>query len=254
MNQRKEHIELVKEKEYDPFLDIKCKNCGEPIPAKDLNINKTLAKCNDCGSVFTFEDDLFFGGRRGRPEFVMPEGTEVLKLLTSMEIELDWFKSMKRSNIAFEVMFTVLWNTLLFGMMIAMIVGGAGISVLFLTIHLVVGLGLAYRLLGKFINKTLIKINKDRISLEHGPIKQFTKKERLIKSSDIQQLYVSEYFTNVKVNDRPQKAYGLYAILSNNKKIRLINDCNKETALYLEQEIERYLNIEDSEISGELTE
>lgn len=239
---------------YDPFLSLHCKNCDATISADNININKTLAKCDNCGSVFGFEDDVFFQNRRGRPEIVMPEGVEVLNLLTSMEIELSWFKSMKRSSIAFEVMFTVLWNVMLFGIIIGMLVSGMGFPLLFLSIHLIVGLGLAYRLFSKFINKTKITINNRGINIEHGPLKSFSRKNLNIKQQDLSQLYVSEYTTNIEINDQPQRAYGLFAILKGDKKIRLIKDCNKETALYLEQEIERHLEIEDYTVRGEIKE
>ena len=160
---------------YDPFLSLECKNCNAAISTDNINVNKTLAKCDNCSSVFGFEDDVFFQNRRGRPEIVMPEGVEVLNLLSSMEIELSWFKSMKRSSIAFEVMFTVLWNVMLFGIIIGMLVGGAGFPLLFLSIHLVVGLSLAYRLFSKFINKTIIKVNSFGINIEHGPLKSFSR-------------------------------------------------------------------------------
>lgn len=241
-----------KYKDYDPFLALKCKKCGEDIPSQNVNINKTLAKCDSCGSMFTFEDDVFFENKRGRPEFIMPEGIEVLKLLTSMEMEMSWFRSMKRSNLAFEIMFTVLWNVIVLGMVAAMVAGGAVINLIFLAIHLLVGLTLGYRLLAKFINKTNIIIDDTTIKLEHGPLKMTGKRDLIIENKNVEQLYVSEYVTNVQKNGQPVRAFGLYLILKNRKKIQLVKDSNKESALYLEQEIERYLKIEDRSVRGEV--
>ena len=245
MAKKSEHVILEKYDHYDPFLSLNCKKCGENIPSENVNINKTLAKCDHCGSMFTFEDDVFFENRRGRPEFIMPVGIEVLKLLTSMEIEMSWFKSMKRSNLAFEVMFSVLWNVIVFGMVVAMIAGGAGINLAFLAVHLIVGLTLGYRLMSKFINKTTVIIDHQNIKLEHGPIKVPGKKNITIPNSQVRQLYVSEYLTNIESNGDRLKAFAVYLILVNGKKIQLVKDSNKESALYIEQEIERYLKIED---------
>ncbi len=250
----KEEVVLEKYKDYDPFLSLHCKNCNEPISSENVNINKTLAKCDHCGSMFTFEDDVFFENKRGRPEFIMPEGTEVLKMLTSMEIELSWFKSMKRSNIAFEVMFTVMWNVVLLAIAMGALAGGSLGVLLFLSVHLAVGLGMGYRLLSKFVNKTIINVNDDRIKLEHGPMKLFQKAGYNIKNEDVAQLYVTEYVTNMSKNNQPLKAFGLYLILKNGKRVQLLKDSNKETALYLEQEIERYLKIEDRPVRGEILE
>ncbi len=238
----------------DPFIHIHCKNCDEPIPTENINLNKTLAKCDHCNALFSFDDEIFFENRRGRPEFIMPEGTEVLELLSSLEIELSWFKSMKRSNIAFEVFFTVFWNFIVLTMLVAMLFAGGGIGILFLSVHLIVGLSLAYRLFSKFFNKTLIKISNRKINIEHAPFKLFMPKDTEIHSDDIAQLYVSEYFTGSSQNGKKLTSYGLYVILKSGKKIRIIKNCNKETALYLEQEIERYLKIEDKPVSGETVE
>jgi Fe-S cluster biosynthesis and repair protein YggX len=47
-------------------------------------------------------------------------------------------------------------------------------------------------------------------------------------------------------------AYGLYAIMHNGKKVKLLDQMNLETQLYLEQEIERFLRIKDKAIRGEV--
>ena len=252
MEKNEKYKTLEKYKDYDPFLSLHCKNCNEIIPSENVNINKTLAKCDHCNSMFSFEDDIFFENKRGRPEFIMPEGTEVLKLLDSMELEMSWFKSMKRSNIAFEVMFTVIWNLVILGVIMSMFLSGTFGGIIFLAIHLLVGVSLGYRLFSKFINKTLFNINKDRIKIEHGPLKAFLRKDMMIQNKDVSQLFVSEYVTNVQKNGRPVKAFGLYLILKSGKRIQLIKDSNKESALYIEQEIERYLKIEDRPVRGEI--
>lgn len=252
MNTERNHIQEEKYRDYDPFLNLKCKNCNEIIPSANININKTLAKCEHCERIFTFEDDVFFENKRGRPEFIMPEGTEILKLLSSMEIELSWFKSMKRSNIAFETMFTLLWNLFIVIIMVAMITTGSMGALFFLALHFVVGLGLGYRLFAKFINKTIININDSRVKMDHGPLKIGARKDHTIQNEDIEQLYVSEYVTNMSKNNQPIKSFGLYLILKSGKKLQLIKDCNKETALYIEQEMERYLKIKDKPVVGEI--
>lgn len=244
-------IEKLKYDSYDPFLSLQCKKCGEAIDSKDVNINKTIAKCNHCGSIFTFEDEVFFQNKRGRPEYIMPPGTEVLTLLSSMEIELDWFKSMKRSNIAFETMFTVLWNVITLVILVTMIMAGQGGIIIFLIAHLASGLGLAYNLMAKFINKTTINVDAEYLRITHGPLKTMRRNIE-IRKDNIKQFYVTEYSTNASKNGEPIKAYGLFAILNNNKRVRIIKDSNKETTQYLEQELENYLKIVDEPVKGEM--
>ena len=54
-------------------------------------------------------------------------------------------------------------------------------------------------------------------------------------------------------NGKSNYAFALYAIMKNGKKIKLIKGMNKETQLYLEQELERFLNIEDVHVSGSVS-
>jgi len=39
-------------------MNLPCVNCGEPIPAKNINIQKTLALCDHCGTVFDFSENV----------------------------------------------------------------------------------------------------------------------------------------------------------------------------------------------------
>lgn len=52
-------IRKIKYKATDR-LEIVCDNCGSRIPSNHVNINNSLAKCDECGSVFNLKDDLFF--------------------------------------------------------------------------------------------------------------------------------------------------------------------------------------------------
>ena len=92
------------------------------------------------------------------------------------------------------------------------------------------------------------------MKITHGPLKTRSKKDQTIGTEDIQQFYVSEYYTNMKQNDKPLKSYGLYAILESGEKIQILKDCSKDTALYLEQEAERFLKIKDEAVTGEVLE
>jgi hypothetical protein len=39
-------------------MNLRCVNCGEPIPAKNINIQKTLALCDHCETVFDFSENV----------------------------------------------------------------------------------------------------------------------------------------------------------------------------------------------------
>jgi len=238
-------IEKLKLRDKDR-ITISCDNCGNDIPAQNFNINSSLAKCDSCDTLFTLKDDSFFNNDRvGRPEMIMPEGTDVLTLHDSLDIRLDWLKSNPRSSLGFLTFFTVMWNGFLAIMASNFIAAGAVGNIAFLGIHLAVGLGLLYYILSIYLNYTDIIVTRDYIEIGQRPIKNPFKPTKTIPTRDIKQLYVTKYVSSTS-NNVANYAYALYADLgSNQRSIKLIDGMNKETQLYLEQEIERFLKIKD---------
>jgi len=237
-------------------LDLQCPQCNHAVNGSDININNTLAKCTNCNSLlFLDNDDNFFkrnnNRRNERPEMIIPEGTEIINLPSSLDIRINWFKSSNRSTLLFLSFFTVMWNIMLMPIAAGMISNGDILSLWPLAFHLAAGLGLAYTTLKVYINYTDIYVTKDSITIGQKPLKTPFSKDKMIPSADLTQLYVSKYMTG-STNGKTNYAYGLYAITKTGKKIKLVDRMNKETQLYLEQEIERYLDLEDKPVSGEI--
>ena len=242
----KEKVRLGKSEE----LDLVCDKCGTAIDGANININSSLAKCGNCNSVFNIKDDLFFlNDRKGRPEMIMPEGTDVLELSDSLDIRLDWLKSHPQGTLGFLTFFTVVWNGILAVALTGALVAGSFGIIAFMSLHLLVGIGLIYYLSTIYFNYTDIIVNESYIEISHRPVKNPFVRRKKIDIDELDQLYVSKYVAST-TNNTPNYAYALYAILkTNGRKIRLIKGMNRETQLYLEQEIERYLKIKDRHIS-----
>lgn len=235
-------------------LELVCDNCGSHIEGANININSSLAKCGKCNTVFSIKDDHFFQqDRKGRPEMIMPEGTDVLDLNGSLDIRLNWLKSHSRGALGFLTFFAIIWNGV-----IALVAGGALLSgayssLAFMSVHLLVGIGLIYYLASVYLNYTDVVVNESYINIDHRPIKNPFVRSKRIESKEIDQLYVTKYVSS-RSNGNPNYAYGLYAILkTNGKKIVLVKGMNRETQLYLEQEIERYLKINDRPVADAIT-
>ena len=128
---------------------------------------------------------------------------------------------------------------------------GAILSLLPMALHLAVGLGLMYFVLSKFINKTDIYVTEQDITITSTPLKNPFTKDIVIPTKNITQLYVTRYVSST-TNGVPNYAYALYAIADGNRRIPLIKGMNKETQLYLEQEIENFLDIDDEKVQGEV--
>jgi predicted Zn finger-like uncharacterized protein len=256
MSEHKEEKHLYKEPldfEQRKHHLLACPNCDNFVSADDINIDKTIAKCSSCNHVFNFEHQ-FEAGRKefdyGRPEMLIPEGLEVLKLRSELDIQINWFKATSKASFAFTAIFTIIWNLILLPFVVTAIASGAYHILLLTSAHLIVGLSMLYYLVSIFANTTSILVNKRTLEIKTTPLKSPLRKNVKLDIKEIKQLYVSRYVAS-KTNNKPNFSYALYAITNQNKRVQLLKGMTRETQQYLEQEIEKFLEIKDAKVSGE---
>jgi len=121
--------------------------------------------------------------------------------------------------------------------------------ILFPLFHVALGMGLSYYVLAGYFNKTIIDVDFNSITVRHGPIPFWGNQK--ISSKTITQLYCKrdEYFGSY----RGYSTFAVHAITSEQRNIKLLTGFdNSEQALFIEQEIEKLLNIEDKPVKGEI--
>jgi len=157
------------------------------------------------------DNDIFEGedNRRGRPEYFMPPGTEVLKLQEFLEIDLGR-KSKNGQAKWIQMFFALSWNAITTGILVFAISTMQLWLILFTITFMSAGLML------------------------------------LLQTS------VNKYFTGTVINGKRIMSYSLSAITKDNVSIRLVDESNLDTVLYLEQEIERFLDITDRPVKNEI--
>jgi len=251
MTDEQKGIHLTKKKLRVTSLDhVDCPQCGSLVHPSEININRSMGQCGSCKEVFVIDkNDLFIDERPGRPEMIMPEGTDVITLSDHMDVRINWRKSYSKSGLLGLTVFTLFWNIIVGLFVVSIIASGAVGSLIGISVHLAVGLGMFYWLASILVNYTDIIIRKDAITIDHYPLKNPFKRQKTIAGEDFEQFYVTKYVSST-TNDKPNYAYALYAITTTGSKVLIINGMNKETQLYLEQEIERYLQLPDQEVSG----
>lgn len=85
--------------------------------------------------------------------------------------------------------------------------------------------------------------------IRHGPIPAWG--NRKINPAEIKQVYSREKVSHGKHG--PNYSYEMHAATRSGKDIKLLAGLeNKEQALYIEQEIERYQRIKDEPVAGEI--
>jgi hypothetical protein len=121
--------------------------------------------------------------------------------------------------------------------------------IIFPLFHVALGMGLSYYVVAGYVNKTMIYVDFDSISIRHGPIPFWGNKD--VSSKTITQLYCKrdEHFGGY----RSYGTFAVHAITSERRNIKLLTGLDtSEQALFIEQEIEKFLNIEDKPVKGEI--
>lgn len=236
------------EKENKPQEVLKiCKVCQQG----DW-FNPTTGYCLRCSKPAKEEN---FSIRKFRPEIAKPEGVEVEKLGDSLVLKKGWYD---RELASFQFPFTVGWNTFLMIFLALWISdqqakgGFSNIDTLaFLSPFILVGVISAYYLLTTYLNYTTICVTKDSLSVKHRPL--FWLGNRTIPKSELEQLYVVKGST-IKSGGKKTHYYDLKAKLKNGGHHTLISSLpSTEVALFLEQQIEKYVGITDYVVEGEIS-
>ena len=230
-------------------IQICCPNCGQKVASDDINIAKAIAKCGACDTVFSFEKDL--KDLRHRPEIFMPEGIEMMEFRSELDITYAWRKV--KPIHPFEVIFGIFWNAIVLPFAFFAIASGEYFMLLALSLHLTVGLVFLYNIITKLFNHTYITVDDYNLAIEHGPFKvPFFYRDSYTDVNEIKQLYVKKYVQST-TNGTPNYAYSVNVIkVGEEEKTILKGIKNKQKALYFEQEIERFLNIQDRKVPNEV--
>ena len=133
--------------------------------------------------------------------------------------------------------FALFWNAFLAIFLLA----GAGF---FISIHALVGLGMAYYGLALLLNRSIITVDRQYLRVDHGPLPTFSK-NRELRSGDITQLYLKRSGT-VRSGNNVTQLYALRLQTRQGREVKLLGGIpDLLLGKKVEQEVEGYLEIED---------
>ncbi len=231
---------------------LDCPKCHHFISSNEIDLEHGTAECTSCGHTFDYGKKLRSDPHR-RPEMIMPESVEALKLTSMLEIVVDWYKSAPKRTVLTLVSGAFFWNLLIIPFAIFLAYHGSFLWLAFFAGHLMTGLYLVKQLLATFLNKSKITVDSSGIEISHSPIRTTLNKVRKIARRDIEQLFVVRYTQKFGRKDqRGVQAYALFVIMKNGDRIELLRGMDRSSQLYLEQEIEKYLGIKDTFVKGEI--
>jgi hypothetical protein len=231
-------------------MHVECRNCGETVSAEDINIDKLVAKCGACHSVFGFD---IAGGKsdtRKRTAIAMPKSMTVENQGGELVITHRWRNLVV---VIFLTIFTLVWNGMVWTFFSITLAEGLGLFAAFLSIFMVVGVGLAYLTLAIMLNSTEIRASSRRLTVKSGPLPFPGSVD--VHSEDIDQIWVEENISQSRSsNGRTSTSVHFPVFMrmqDGTKKTLLRYGQDSDMSLFLEQQIEMHLGIEDRAVRGE---
>lgn len=227
--------------------EIVCALCKAPIDAQNIDRRLAVARCTHCNGLTDISDTSLM--TQGRAEVPLPKGISIHQGNQKLQIVVRWFT----------------WSHL-------MTLGGTVIGPLiiyhffmnkkilaFLDTWVLLFIGASwlagfYAAIAKVINRTTVTIYSNVLRVRHWPILWFPMTTLI--SSDLEQIYCRKReVTKSSRNSNSSTTitvFDVVAVKTNGRTVDLMRSLEThESALFLEQEIERALDICDRPVGGE---
>ena len=226
-------------------MQVICNSCKSQITAENLDLKERIAKCTNCNHIFDFSDQLEGIVTSKREEVALPKGMVMNRDPIHLEIIRRWYGPMS-------VILTVLcfmWYAMFILHYGKGILEGNIFSITNGSFFAFIGLIIVYYTVAGYINSTHISAGRDFLIIKHKPLPWFGNKS--IPSQELDQLYskMSVY----RYRGRDHYSCEIRAKMKTKQDIKLLSKLTDTAqALFVEQEIERFLNIEDRPVEGEM--
>lgn len=220
-----------------------CKLCAAPIPEVDLNTQTGLAHCPQCDAVFNFTP-AFEADKPHAKTMDAPEGLTSTHDFDGLHLIYRW----RKGSLPVQVLAVALVNALVLWWLADAYrqhrLDQAAVGLVFLA----VGIWAIGSLLLTLLNRTHIRITVNQLTLRSGPLPVHS--QRVMAREQIKQVYVVQFKhgtgRHTHIRYRVQAALYDYADM-----ILVENVGSADDALYIEQQIERFLKIRDVRVAGE---
>lgn len=234
-----------------------CRNCGAGLEADRIDASLRVVTCSHCGSLHNIPTSRLdhqstdvTAGQRKKPEHAKPE---------NIEVTLPSRFKVQRTESSMEVTWAV--GRLFHGVVLVIIAVGVIHAALTSEVPflLILSAGLFYYAAVRIFNKHRIRVDSGRLQVTQGPLPWLG--VRNLDAKDVKQLFATERQTRVDSGSggsgnnrqpRVRKYYRLSANTHSNGSVTILSGISDPLqVLWLEQEIERVLDIQDEQVSGE---
>lgn len=230
-------------------MDIRCRRCGARIRADDVNIETMIANCRSCDAIFSLAAQFTLADKSApitRLDVPRPRCFTVEHLDGTLRIS--WRGS--KGGAIILLLVTLIWNGFA-SLWIFLAFSSAGHAAFALAAipHLLIGLWLGRLTLSNLLNTTRVEASASDLRVYNTPIS--ASNNLSIPRDSLRQFYCVEPGHHSRRG--PSGLCDLWAIKADGSSIAVLKSlADPEQALYLEQELERYLRIKDEPVDGEL--
>ena len=230
------------------LIELECRNCGGKLSPDDISEKLNVVRCQHCQSIYTLTSKTApsppAAELHEKPTVEMPRGFTVMQGERELEVTYRWFSPVH----LFLLFFAVAWNAFLVGWHTMAFETESFFMSLISVVHTGVGVGLAYLVVCGFVNRTIILVRNGTLSVRHTPLPWPGNTE--LEASSLKQLYAKEQVLQGKNGEHHR--YTLFAIDESGTRRRVLKKLTSvEQAVFLEQQIERFLQIQDRVVPGE---
>ena len=225
------------------WITLSCPSCGAQVSVSD---DASRYRCEYCGNEHVLSPSALAAAQPIRPRVPVPAMVRIEKEGKSARIVQRWF-SLKYIPMAF---FSIAWDSFLcfwYGMALGN--HAPWIFIVFPIAHLAVGIGLTYSTLCGFVNRTVLEVTPEELSVWFEPLPWLG--EKTIPVRHLKQLYCVEKTQRSESGTSHQ--YKLMAVTQDGRQAELLSNLDApDVALFFEQQIEDWLKIPDCPVAGEL--
>lgn len=182
-----------------------------------------------------------------RVDVGLPDRLQINRRGSEIELVRSWFGP----QVVFMTVFAVFWDGFLYSWYSSLGDFKGGMDSIFFylpLIHVAVGAGITYYALCGWLNRTRITVGCGKVSVRHGPLPWVGNLE--MDSSAIKQLYAKQVVSSTR--NGTSVRYDVVALTRDGRSIDFAGGMeSSEQALYIEQEVEKFLGIKDQPVKGE---
>ncbi|MEO0561008.1 MAG: hypothetical protein AAF125_02770 [Chloroflexota bacterium] len=237
---------------------LTCPNCSEVVPADNVNEDRLVAICPTCDHIFKFNvagqvvPTKIEGSAPEKPKSKQKGKPVAAHPSRSLEVEDDMHtggviirrRYGKGAQLGFLTFFTIFWNGFLVLWFWSAFASGAYSFAMFGSLHLAVGIGLAYYVLATRFNVTTLTADAQQVRVMTTPI--FRHVPREFEAGNIEQVFVK------RLNGKSNQYHVMVQTASDAEPQLLLHNVHSyQDALFVEQEVERLMGIVDERVPGE---